>query len=220
MREVDYAPQNRAAEGKRHAAVEKNGVGLRQPAQQLASAKARRAQALLIRDAAMASLPAVRASDDGQKNDEATATNILLAIYEDDLSEPPHKGDGTAGDRTTTSLAGEVPAAAPIIRGLQVLGRQLLLKREENEFLLRQKEMELEHRRLDLEERRTTLAQRKLTLEEERLKMEAQRQNSTQILQEMSNKLDQLEKKLLAYTKKETVSKESAQFFGLKYSSS
>ncbi|KAL3217425.1 hypothetical protein MRX96_050996, partial [Rhipicephalus microplus] len=44
---------------------------------------------------------------------EATATNMLLAIYEDDLSEPPHRGDGTAGDRTTTSPAGEVPAAAP-----------------------------------------------------------------------------------------------------------
>ncbi|XP_075749937.1 uncharacterized protein LOC142814665 [Rhipicephalus microplus] len=38
---------------------------------------------------------------------------MLLAIYEDDLSEPPHRGDGTAGDRTTTSPAGEVPAAAP-----------------------------------------------------------------------------------------------------------
>ncbi|KAL3189187.1 hypothetical protein MRX96_022020 [Rhipicephalus microplus] len=35
----------------------------------------------------MASLPAVRASDDGQKNDEATATNMLLAIYEDELSQ-------------------------------------------------------------------------------------------------------------------------------------
>ncbi|KAH8035924.1 hypothetical protein HPB51_011566 [Rhipicephalus microplus] len=199
---------------------------------------------------------------------------MLLAIYEDELSQPPHRGDGTAGDRTTTSPAGEVPAAAPGvsaaapaqdtlktdiiedsdadqdaqggnaardaqgplrapewrrhrqsavptgIRGLQAIGLALLLKREENDFLLRQKEMELEHRRLDFEERHTTIAERKLTLKEERLKMEAQRQNSTEILQEISNKLDQLEKKLLAYTNKEAVSKESAQFFGLKYSSS
>ncbi|XP_075725648.1 uncharacterized protein LOC142767568 isoform X4 [Rhipicephalus microplus] len=35
-------------------------------------------------------------------------------------------------------------SAVPIgIRGLQALGQQLLLKREENEFLLRQKEIEL-----------------------------------------------------------------------------
>ncbi|XP_075723606.1 uncharacterized protein LOC142765794 [Rhipicephalus microplus] len=105
IREVDYAPRTVPRKA--------NGVGPRQPAQQLASAKARRAQALLIRDAAMASLPTVRASDDGQKNDEATATNMLLEIYEDELSHPPHRGDGTAGDRTTTSPAGEVPAAAP-----------------------------------------------------------------------------------------------------------
>ncbi|KAL3254346.1 hypothetical protein MRX96_054236 [Rhipicephalus microplus] len=71
MGEVDYAPQNRAAEGKRHGAIEKT------------------------------------------KWQEATATNLLLAIYEDDLSEPPHGGDGTAGDKTTTSPAGEEPAAAP-----------------------------------------------------------------------------------------------------------
>ncbi|XP_075725646.1 uncharacterized protein LOC142767568 isoform X3 [Rhipicephalus microplus] len=129
--------------------------------------------------------------------DEAKATHLLLAIHEDDLSEPPHRGDRTAGDSTTTSPAGEVPAAAPSvpaaapaqdtlqaetiedsdadqgtqgpnaahdaqgplraperqryrqsavpigIRGLQALGQQLLLKREENEFLLRQKEIEL-----------------------------------------------------------------------------
>ncbi|KAL3222176.1 hypothetical protein MRX96_028913 [Rhipicephalus microplus] len=30
-----------------------------------------------------------------------------------DLSEPPHREDGTAGDSTTTSPAGEVPAVAP-----------------------------------------------------------------------------------------------------------
>ncbi|KAL3229900.1 hypothetical protein MRX96_023522 [Rhipicephalus microplus] len=139
------------------------------------------------------------------------ATDLLLAICEDDLSEPPHRGDGTAGDRTTTSPAGEVPAAVPGvpaaapaqdtlqaktiedsdpdqdaqganaahhaegplraperrryrqsavptgIRGLQALGLQLLLKMEENEFLLRQKDIELEHRRLDHEEHRMTL---------------------------------------------------------------
>ncbi|KAL3188984.1 hypothetical protein MRX96_003131 [Rhipicephalus microplus] len=115
MREVDYAPRTVPRKANGMGLSKKNGVGPRQPTQQLASSKARRAQALLIRDAAMASLPAVRASDDGQKNDEATATNMLLAIYEDELSQPPYRdrGDGTAGDRTTTSPAGEVPAAAP-----------------------------------------------------------------------------------------------------------
>nr|XP_037285119.1 uncharacterized protein LOC119178060 [Rhipicephalus microplus] len=87
MREVDYAPRTVPRKANGMGLSKKNGVGPRQPTQQLASSKARRAQALLIRDAAMASLPAVRASDDGQKNDEATATNMLLAIYEDELSQ-------------------------------------------------------------------------------------------------------------------------------------
>ncbi|KAH8009526.1 hypothetical protein HPB51_018172 [Rhipicephalus microplus] len=68
MREVDYAPRTVPRKANGMGLSKKNGVGPRQPTQQLASSKARRAQALLIRDAAMASLPAVRASDDGQKN--------------------------------------------------------------------------------------------------------------------------------------------------------
>ncbi|KAH8026583.1 hypothetical protein HPB51_022044 [Rhipicephalus microplus] len=68
MRDVDYAPRTVPRKTNGMGPSKKNGVGPRQPAQQLASAKARRAQALQFRDAAMASLPAVWASDDGQKN--------------------------------------------------------------------------------------------------------------------------------------------------------
>ncbi|KAH7934519.1 hypothetical protein HPB51_029117 [Rhipicephalus microplus] len=69
MREVDYAP--RTVPRKRNSmgpSKKKTPWHRDSPLQLLASAKTRRAQALLIRDAAMAFLPAVRASDDGQKN--------------------------------------------------------------------------------------------------------------------------------------------------------
>lgn len=192
-----------------------------------------------MRDLAMASIPAVQASDDLQKKDEPTASDVLLSMYDGEPIQSPLNGThATAGDSSITSPAEEVPAAAPArdtsqnlddsdadheaqrpirvlerrrhtqsavptgIRGLQALALQLLLKREENEFVVRQKEVELQHRRLDHEERRMALEERKVALDEERLKMEAQHHNATiQILNGMSNKLEELEKKIARFQK-------------------
>ncbi|KAL1427014.1 hypothetical protein MTO96_017762 [Rhipicephalus appendiculatus] len=84
------------------------------------------------------------------------------------------------------------------IRGLQALGFQLLQKKGDQDFVLRQKEIELQHRRLDHEERRMALEERKVALDEERLRMEAERQNATiETLNRMNNRLEELEKKIL-----------------------
>ncbi|XP_077557781.1 uncharacterized protein LOC144173143 [Haemaphysalis longicornis] len=65
--------------------------------------------------------------------------------------------------------------AAPTgIRALQAMGLQLLTAREENEFILRQKELELQKRRLEHDEKRLALEERKLALEEARLKLHEQ----------------------------------------------
>ncbi|KAH6933841.1 hypothetical protein HPB50_018596 [Hyalomma asiaticum] len=68
MREADYAPLTVPRKVNGMGPPKNNGMGPRQPAELLTSAKARRAKALQIRDSAMASVPAVQASDDGQKN--------------------------------------------------------------------------------------------------------------------------------------------------------
>ncbi|XP_037512182.1 uncharacterized protein LOC119388880 [Rhipicephalus sanguineus] len=68
MREADYAPRTAPRKVNGMGPPKKNGMGPRQPAELLTWAKARRAKALQIRDSAMASVPAVQATDDGQKN--------------------------------------------------------------------------------------------------------------------------------------------------------
>ncbi|KAH6923514.1 hypothetical protein HPB50_002136 [Hyalomma asiaticum] len=123
MREADYDPRTVPRKVNGMGPPKKNGMGPRQPAELLTSAKAHRAKALQIRHSAMASVPAVQASDDGQKNG---------------------KNQRSPGRWTP---------APP--------------KREENEFLVRQKEIELQHRRLGQEERRMELEERKVALDEE-----------------------------------------------------
>ncbi|XP_049518780.1 uncharacterized protein LOC125943483 [Dermacentor silvarum] len=77
------------------------------------------------------------------------------------------------------------------IRGLQSMGLELLTRREENDFILRQKEIELQHRKLDNDERRLALEEKKVFLFEERLQqLETQcQQNNEKMLEQHAKKM-------------------------------
>lgn len=64
------------------------------------------------------------------------------------------------------------------------MGLELLLRREENEFVLRQSEIELQNRRLEHEERQLALDERKVALEEGRQQLEARHHLETTLLLE------------------------------------
>lgn len=88
--------------------------------------------------------------------------------------------------------------AAPTgIRALQAMGLQLLTAREENEFILRQKELDLQRRKLEHEEKRLALEERKLALEEGRLKLqEQQNKENAQLMSTIRSMLEEQGKQI------------------------
>lgn len=187
LKNAGYVPRNLPRRG--------NGTGPRRQPASKPSATARQRLAQEISDAATASL---NVSDDGETNDEPSldgpcCTQEATPRNEGSLTRPsqqvsaanPSPLDTTHGEQATEESEVDEQARGPVppqkrqrqvravqtgIRGLQGMGLELLTRREENDFILRQKEIELQHRRLDNDEKHLALEEKKVFLFEETAK--------------------------------------------------
>ncbi|XP_077551942.1 uncharacterized protein LOC144166275 [Haemaphysalis longicornis] len=179
-----------------------NGTGLRRPP--LSSAAARQRAARQFRDGVTAAIAPLQAPNDEHMLDEPSPSQLLLSMYD---SEVTQSSAAEVHERARLSPTGhgsftsrpvqDVPATASRIRALQAMGLQLLTAREENEFILRQKEVELQKRRLEHDEKRLAFDEIKLALEEARLKLhEQQVKENAQMMSTIKSMLEEQGKQI------------------------
>ncbi|KAH7941036.1 hypothetical protein HPB49_009439 [Dermacentor silvarum] len=202
MRNAGYVPRTMPRKG--------NGMGRRRPTTSMPSATTRQCMARELRDSATASM--AEALDDGQiiwmghrhlGIHEESASDLLLSMYDSECTHPSAaemdvrgRQDPSPDGSCVSRLTQEAAAIQSRIRGLQAMGLELLRRREEHDFLLRQKEIELQQRRLEYEERCLALQERKQASEEGRQKLDAERhEEPIKMLHSIKTTLEAQEKK-------------------------